>query len=192
MVDCQPSPPKISKSGDKQTESATTSEQLGHKQDVNNNTQLALLCTQPAQATSKDGDSSAKGNNPWPFMFPSNQDKETNVSNVQCQGQNETSQSASPQISTCAIQTAQSPLLNSEMASVSSCLSPRYDGRKLFSDLKWEQTYTWLFQKFGIYAKICELFSTESTGNSQMAFVDRGVQFGQHPGRQLDKHAESK
>ena len=30
------------------------------------------------------------------------------------------------------------------------------------------------------------------TGNSQMAFVDRGVQLGQHPGRQLDKHAESK
>ena len=25
-----------------------------------------------------------------------------------------------------------------------------------------------------------------------MAFVDRGVQLGQHPGRQLDKHAESK
>ena len=29
-------------------------------------------------------------------------------------------------------------------------------------------------------------------GNSQMAFVDRGVQLGQHPVRQLDKHAESK
>ena len=25
-----------------------------------------------------------------------------------------------------------------------------------------------------------------------MAFVDIGVQLGQHPGRQLDKHAESK
>ena len=25
-----------------------------------------------------------------------------------------------------------------------------------------------------------------------MAFVDRRVQLGQHPGRQLDKHAESK
>ena len=25
-----------------------------------------------------------------------------------------------------------------------------------------------------------------------MAFADRGVQLGQHPGRQLDKHAERK
>ena len=25
-----------------------------------------------------------------------------------------------------------------------------------------------------------------------MAFVDKGVQLGQHPGHQLDKHAESK
>lgn len=50
VVDCQPSPPKISKSEDKQTESAT-----GQQQDVNNNnTQLALLCTQPDQATPKD------------------------------------------------------------------------------------------------------------------------------------------
>ena len=189
VVDCQPSPPKISKSGDKQIDSATTSEQLGHKLDVNNNTQLALLCT---EAASKDDESSAKGNNPWSFMLPANQTKETNV---QCQGQNETIQSGSPQISTCAIQTEQSPLLNSEMASVSSCLSPKYDGRKLFSDLKWEQTYTWLYyscSKNGYLCKICELFSTESTGNSQIAFVDRGVQFGQHPGRQLDKHAESK
>ena len=29
-------------------------------------------------------------------------------------------------------------------------------------------------------------------GNSQIAFVDIGVQLGQHPSRQLDKHAESK
>ena len=46
-------------------------------------------------------------------MFPLNQTKETNVSNVwsssESQGQNETIQSASPKFSTCAIQTEQSP-----------------------------------------------------------------------------------
>ena len=66
VVDCQPSPPKISKSCGKQPESAMTSEQLGlgQKQDVNNNhMQLALLCTQPAQLALKDDDSSAKGKN---------------------------------------------------------------------------------------------------------------------------------
>ena len=51
-------------------------------------------------------------------MFLSNQTKETNVSNVQASSENlvqnvqhVTIQSASPQISTCAIQTEQSPLL---------------------------------------------------------------------------------
>ena len=76
VVDCQPLPPKITKSScDKQPESASRSEQLGlgQKQVVNNNhMQSALLCTQRIQVTLKDDEQpSTKGNNSWAFMFPS-------------------------------------------------------------------------------------------------------------------------
>ena len=100
MVDCQPSQSKTNTSSyDKQPESATRPEQLGlgQKQDVNNHMQSASLCTQPAQVTRN-----MMNNHLLRAIIHGHLcSRLTKPRRLMSQGQNETIQSAIPQISAC-------------------------------------------------------------------------------------------